>query len=37
MEAMFPEMHLLLGWKIISHHTAGLLRGEMITFFFSPI
>lgn len=31
MEAMFPKMQLLLGQKSISHHTAGLLGGEMIT------
>lgn len=34
MEAMFPKMQLLLRWKSISHHTAGLLGGEMITPFF---
>lgn len=34
MEAMFPEMQLLLQWKSISHHTAGLLGGEMLTLFF---
>lgn len=31
---MFPKIQLLLGWKSISHHTAGLLGGEMITPFF---
>lgn len=39
-EAALPQMQLLLGWKSISHHTAGLLGGEMITpffFFFPPI
>lgn len=34
MEATFPETQLLLGWKSISHHTAGFLGGEMITLFF---
>lgn len=28
---MFPKMQLLLGWKSIGHHTAGLLGGEIIT------
>ena len=38
MEAILPELQLLLGWKSISPHTAGLLGGEMITpfFFFFP-